>query len=421
MTTSVTDHTLFNEVAGTVRRERVAGPRCPTEMPKHEIGARNARDAVRRPAETAPSVAAQPDYTSDAGRWQAVLAHDPGADGHYFFAVRTTGVFCRPSCKSRTPRRENVSFFETSDEALAAGFRECKRCRPLRAPREVELVARACEVLAGHVDERTSLAQLSAAVHLSPYHLQRVFTRVMGVSPRQYQASLRAERLRDALRCAGSVTGAALDAGFGSATPLRNAARAHLGMKPSVYRKRGAGATIVYATATTRLGTVLVAATEQGVCRIAFGDDHARLVDELRDEFSNATLVCDAQRVAPYIERIDAYLDGRGDTTDMPFDVVATAFQRRVWDALRQIPYGETRSYTEIATELGVPNAVRAVAGACAANPVALVIPCHRVVQKTGALAGYRWGVQRKAALLDGEQRGGVRPSQGRQAESVDA
>lgn len=408
MSTSVIHPALSSEPVGTGRHERAAASRRPIDMPKHESDAGGHRRAAPEQTDAAPCDPVSRDYATDDARWQAVLAHDGAADGHFFFAVRTTGVFCRPSCKSRAPRRENVRFFDSSDAALAAGFRECKRCRPLRAPRDIELVARACAVLATRVDERLTLAQLSEAVHMSPYHLQRVFTRVTGVSPRRYQATLRAERLRDKLREGASVTGAALDAGFDSATPLRNAARVHLGMTPSAYRKRGAGATVTYATAPTRLGTALVAATEHGVCKIAFGDDGAKLVDELRDEFSNATLVRDAGRVASYIERIDAYLDGRADAADLPFDVVATAFQRRVWDALRQIPYGETRSYTDIAAELGVPNAVRAVASACAANPVALVIPCHRVVQKSGALAGYRWGVQRKAALLDGERGGGL-------------
>ncbi|KAG0164839.1 hypothetical protein DFQ28_003779 [Apophysomyces sp. BC1034] len=347
------------------------------------------------------------DYASDEARWIAVRAHDPAADGHFFFAVRTTGVFCRPSCKSRPPRWENVRFFDSADAAVAAGFRACKRCQPLRVPREVELVARACAVLGARIDEHVTLAQLSDAVHMSPYHLQRVFTRVMGVSPRRYHANLRAERLRETLRLASSVTDAALDAGFESASPLRNAARAHLGMTPSTYRKHGAGMTIAYATASTRLGPVLIAATARGVCKIAFGDDEALLLANLHEEFRNANRVCDPQHLARYVERIDAYLDGHADATDLPFDVMATAFQRRVWDALRRIPYGQTRSYTEIAVELGVPSAVRAVAAACAANPVALVIPCHRVVQKSGALAGYRWGLQRKAALLDAERRDG--------------
>ncbi|CBW73611.1 ADA regulatory protein / O6-methylguanine-DNA methyltransferase (EC 2.1.1.63) [Mycetohabitans rhizoxinica HKI 454] len=347
------------------------------------------------------------DYASDDARWAAVRAHDPCADGYFFFAVRTTGVFCRPSCKSRAPRRENVRFFESADAAMAEGFRACKRCQPLRAPREVELVARACSVLAERIDERVTLAQLGDAVHTSPYHLQRVFSRMMGISPRQYHANLRAERLRETLRSASSVTDAALGAGFESASPLRNAARGHLGMTPSAYRRQGAGMTIAYAIASTRLGPILIAATERGLCKVAFGDDEASLLHALHEEFRHAKRVCDPERLAHYVERIDAYLDGRADPTHLPFDGVATAFQRRVWDALRRIPYGQTRSYTEVAAELGVPNAVRAVAAACAANPVALVIPCHRVVQKSGALAGYRWGLQRKAALLDAERRDG--------------
>ncbi len=368
-----------------------------------------------------PSNGAPGDYASDDARWNAVRAHDPCADGYFFFAVRTTGVFCRPSCKSRPPRRENVRFFASADAAMAAGFRACKRCQPLRVPREVELVARACSVLAERIDERVTLAQLGDAVHTSPYHLQRVFSRMMGISPRQYHANLRAERLRETLRSASSVTDAALDAGFESASPLRNAARGHLGMTPSAYRKHGAGMTIAYAIASSRLGPVLIAATGRGLCKVAFGDDEASLLHALHKEFRNAKRVCDPERLAHYVECIDAYLDGRAEPTNLPFDGVATAFQRRVWDALRRIPYGQTRSYTEVAAELGVPNAVRAVAAACAANPVALVIPCHRVVQKSGALAGYGWGLQRKAALLDAERRDGAVRAATPGSESIDA
>lgn len=253
-------------------------------------------------------------YSTDDSRWAAVTTRDAHADGTFFYAVRTTGVFCRPSCASRLPRREHVSFFADPAAARAAGFRPCKRCRPEGLPRE-------------------------------------------------------------------------------------------LGMAPSAFRRQGAGLRIDYASAATPLGMVLVAATAQGICRIAFGDEAAPLVAELKLAFARAELVEAPSRVAPFVAQIRAYLDGTRHTFDLPLDIAPTAFQQRVWEALTHIPYGETRSYSDIAEALGAPRAVRAVAAACASNPVALAIPCHRVVQKGGALAGYRWGVRRKATLLAAEAR----------------
>jgi AraC family transcriptional regulator of adaptative response/methylated-DNA-[protein]-cysteine methyltransferase len=345
-------------------------------------------------------------YRSDTERWEAVVARDTQADGTFFYAVATTGVFCRPSCASRLPRRENVAFFETADAARAAGFRPCKRCRPEGLPRDMAIVERACAALDADPHARLTLAQLSEAVHVSPFHLQRLFKRVVGVSPREYQAARRGAALREALQRGEGVTRAALDAGFNSPSRLYSSVAGELGMAPSDYRKKGEGLRVHYASAATALGQVLVAATEKGICRIAFGDERAELVRALRQAFARADLVEDPARIAPFIEQIDAYLRGRRETFDLPLDVSTTAFRQRVWDALRSIPYGETRSYTQVAESLGVPRAVRAVASACASNPVALAIPCHRVVQKGGSLAGYRWGVARKAALLDAEARG---------------
>jgi AraC family transcriptional regulator of adaptative response/methylated-DNA-[protein]-cysteine methyltransferase len=343
-------------------------------------------------------------FSSDESRWQAVAARDARADGTFFFAVRTTGVFCRPSCTSRPPRRENVEFFATADGAVAAGYRPCKRCQPTSLPRDLAIVDRACKVLDADPNQRITLAQLSEAVHLSPFHLQRLFSRVVGVSPRQYQAAKRAETLRDALQRGQNVTRATHDAGFGSPSRMYEAAPSELGMTPSAYRRKGAGLAVRYATADTPLGLVLVAATGVGICKIAFGDDPEALKEELAQELSQAELIADDEGLQPFLAQIRAYLDGSRRRFDLPLDIRATAFQRRVWDALRRIPYGETRSYTEIAGTLGSPRAVRAVANACASNPVALAIPCHRVVQKGGALAGYRWGVARKQALLDAER-----------------
>ncbi|WP_321796559.1 bifunctional DNA-binding transcriptional regulator/O6-methylguanine-DNA methyltransferase Ada [Caballeronia sp. J97] len=343
-------------------------------------------------------------FSSDENRWQAVVDRDERADGAFFFAVRTTGVFCRPSCASRAPRRENVEFFQTTDAAEAAGYRACKRCQPTSLPRELAIVERACKVLDADPQQRMTLAQLSDAVHVSPFHLQRLFSRIVGISPRQYQAAQRAGVLRDALQRGRDVTRATHDAGFGSPSRMYEAVPAELGMTPSAYRRRGAGLTVRYATAATPLGTVLVAATDKGVCKIAFGDDAHTLVDELAADFAQAERIEDAAKLEPFVAQIRAYLQGTRERFDLPLDIGATAFQRRVWDALRRIPYGQTRSYTDIAESLGSPRAVRAVANACASNPVALAIPCHRVIGKDGAIAGYRWGKPRKETLLDTER-----------------
>jgi AraC family transcriptional regulator, regulatory protein of adaptative response / methylated-DNA-[protein]-cysteine methyltransferase len=344
---------------------------------------------------------------TDAGRWAAIEARDARADGQFFYGVRTTGVFCRPSCASRLPRRENVEFFADADAARAAGYRECKRCRPGGLPRELEIVRRACAALDADPQERLTLAQLSEAVHLSPFHLQRLFKRVLGVSPRQYQAARRGAVLRDALAQGTDVTRASADAGFNSSSRLYESVAGELGMAPSAFRRKGAGLTIRYASAATPLGRVLVAATDKGICRIAFGDNADELGANLSADFANARCVEDAAALAPFVAQIDAYLHGRREQIELPLDIAATAFQQRVWDALQHIPYGEMRSYSQIAETLGAPRAVRAVASACASNPVALAIPCHRVVQKGGALAGYRWGLARKAALIDAEARAG--------------
>jgi AraC family transcriptional regulator, regulatory protein of adaptative response / methylated-DNA-[protein]-cysteine methyltransferase len=344
-------------------------------------------------------------YSTDDARWEALVARDPEADGVFVYAVRTTGVFCRPSCSSRRPLRVNTRFFTDPADARAEGFRPCKRCQPDGQPRELEIAERACAVLDAHPHERVTLAQLSDAVHVSAFHLQRVFKRVVGVSPRQYQAALRGATLRKALEDGAEVTRAAAEAGYGSSSRLYASTSRELGMSPSAFRNKGAGLRIDYGTATTSLGMVLVAATPKGVCRIAFGDTRAALIDELKASFANAELVEAPERIGPFVEQIDAYLSGARQRIDLSLDIVASAFQLRVWDALLRIPYGETRSYTQIAAELGVPRAVRAVGSACAANPVALAIPCHRVVQRGGALAGYRWGVTRKAVLLDAEAR----------------
>jgi AraC family transcriptional regulator, regulatory protein of adaptative response / methylated-DNA-[protein]-cysteine methyltransferase len=343
-------------------------------------------------------------YSSDESRWQAVSERDRQADGAFFFAVRTTGVFCRPSCASRAPRRENVEFFATTDAAERAGYRPCKRCQPTSLPRELAIVERACKVLDADPQQRVTLQQLSDAVHVSPFHLQRLFSRIVGISPRQYQAAQRAGVLRDALQRGRDVTRATHDAGFGSPSRMYEAVPAELGMTPSAFRRKGAGLTVRYTTADTPLGTVLIAATQKGVCTITFGDDASALVEQLAVEFAQAERIEDKTGMEPFVAQVLAYLHGTRERFELPLDIGATAFQRRVWDALRRIPYGQTRSYSEIAESLGAPRAVRAVANACASNPVALAIPCHRVIGKDGAIAGYRWGLHRKETLLDTER-----------------
>jgi AraC family transcriptional regulator of adaptative response/methylated-DNA-[protein]-cysteine methyltransferase len=345
-----------------------------------------------------------PAFHSDDDRWTALSTRDTTADGRFFYAVRTTGVYCRPSCASRQPCRENVDFFVTTAQAETAGYRACKRCQPAGLPRELAIVERACKVLDADPQERITLAQLSEAVHVSPFHLQRLFSRVVGVSPRQYQAARRADSLRGALQRGAGVTRATQDAGFGSTSRMYETASAELGMTPSSYGQKGAGLVVRYAMAETQLGIVLVAATSKGICKIAFGDDRRTLEAELAAELAKAERIEDSERLAPFIAQVNAYLRGTREQFALPLDISATAFQQRVWDALIRIPYGETRSYTDIAETVGSPRAVRAVANACASNPVALAIPCHRVLQKSGALAGYRWGMARKAVLLATEK-----------------
>ncbi len=338
---------------------------------------------------------------NDEARWQAVLTRDPGADGSFYYAVRSTGIYCRPTCPSRRPRRENVAFFETPEAAEQAGFRACQRCRPSEVSSRESAVARVKQLLE-RSETPPSLQELGEAVGMSPFHLQRVFKQATGLSPKAYSAGLRAERLKERLKEGASVTEALYEAGYGSSRALYEKAPELLGMSPGTYRKGGAGAHIRFAVADSPIGQVLVAATEQGVCAVRIGERQA-LMDELRAEFPRATLTEDPGAVAPYLESLLSGLSG--DTrTVVTLDVKATPFQQRVWSALQRIPYGETRSYKQVAEMIGEPTAVRAVARACATNPVALVVPCHRVVRSGGDLSGYRWGVERKRVLLEMER-----------------
>ena len=328
---------------------------------------------------------------------------DRAFDGAFFFAVRTTGVYCRPSCASRPAKRENVSFFATGEAAERAGFRACKRCRPekLGAPDpQVEAVRRACERIAS-AEEAPSLADLAARAGLSPFHFHRVFKKVTGVTPKAYAAEMQARRAADKLRTAETVTEAIYDAGFNSSSRFYETAAARLGMTPTAVRRGGQGAVIRFAIGQASLGAVLVAATEKGVCAIMLGDDPDALARALQDRFPRAELIGGDEKFERTVAEVVGLVEAPGQRLDLPLDIRGTAFQQRVWEALRAIPPGRTATYAEIAEAVGRPRAVRAVAQACAANPLAVAIPCHRVVRTDGDLSGYRWGVERKRKLLD--------------------
>jgi AraC family transcriptional regulator of adaptative response/methylated-DNA-[protein]-cysteine methyltransferase len=343
--------------------------------------------------------------TSDA-RWNAVRRRDRAADGLFYYSVLTTGVYCRPSCAARLPRRANVAFHATCQEAEAAGFRPCKRCRPDEGPlaeRHASTVAHACRLIE-EAEEAPSLDALARSAGMSRFRFHRVFKAVTGVTPKAYAAARRAARVRDELAQAATVTEAIYGAGFNSSGRFYAASSDLLGMTPSTFRAGGDGASIRFAVGECSLGSILVAATDKGICAIQFGDDPDALVRDLQDRFPKALLVGgDAgfeRLVAAVVGLVEAPAHGR----DLPLDVRGTAFQQRVWKALRAIPSGSTASYAEIAERIGRPKAVRAVAQACAANPVAVAIPCHRVVRTDGALSGYRWGAERKRALLERER-----------------
>jgi AraC family transcriptional regulator of adaptative response/methylated-DNA-[protein]-cysteine methyltransferase len=339
-------------------------------------------------------------------RWQAVLARDTSQDGAFVYAVRSTGIFCRPSCPSRRPGREQVAFFTVAGEARQAGFRPCRRCCPeADAAPEVELTAKICRALE-QAEEIPTLAELGDRFGLSPAHLQRVFTRAVGVSPREYARALRAGRLREGLRTDtdAGITGALFDAGYMSSGRAYAEAPARLGMTPGTYRRGGEGATVRFTTVQSSLGQLLVAATERGISFVAIGEKHETLEQELRSELPAATIERDDAALAGQVEPILQLLEGRAPRVDLPVDVRATAFQEQVWRALREIPAGETRTYSQLATSIGKPGAARAGGQACGSNPVALVVPCHRVVREDGSLGGYRWGTERKRRILEREK-----------------
>ncbi len=342
-------------------------------------------------------------YEGEEVRWRAVLLRDGRADGCFVYAVTSTGIYCRPTCPSRRPRRERVRFFEHPNAAEAAGFRPCRRCRPREATTEQRVVAEVRRLLES-AGAPLTLKELGRAVGVSPFHLQRLFKRATGLTPREYAVLCRTDRLKARLRQGETVTDALYAAGYGSSRALYERAAQHLGMTSGAYRKGGAGVRIAYACEDTPIGRMLVAATEHGVCALQFGDDERFLEAELAREFPRAELVRDPASLVPYIQAVRDHLSGRSVRLDLPLDLRGTPFQQRVWEALRSIPYGEVRSYSEVARMIGRPEAVRAVARACATNPVSVAVPCHRVVRTNGGLGGYRWGLDRKRALLELER-----------------
>ncbi len=339
--------------------------------------------------------------------WQAVLTRDSHSDGKFVVAVKSTGIYCRPSCPARRPRRDRVAFFPFPEAAEQAGFRACLRCHPKQVrvvDPQVEMVQRACRSIEAQDEHTLTLAELSREVRVSPFHLQRVFKSVMGISPRQYADACRMRRFKNRVRESGSVTGALYDAGFGSSSRLYSRVSTALGMTPATYGRGGRGAVINFTTVKCPLGILLVAGTGRGVCAVKLSDSEAQLEADLHSEYPEAQIHRnDANLRGPVKELLD-YLDGKQPSLDLPLDIQATAFQWQVWENLRAIPYGQTRSYGQVAESIGRPSAVRAVARACATNPVALLIPCHRVIREDQSLGGYRWGLERKEKILEKER-----------------
>lgn len=338
-------------------------------------------------------------------RWQSIVKRDQKADGSFFYSVKTTGVYCRPSCAARLARPENVDFYRSSEEARRAGFRACKRCKPdelSQAEQNRERIASVCRLIESSENEPT-LQELADSVGLSTYHFHRLFKSMTGLTPKAYATAHRAKKMRKELERGGSVTEAMFEAGFASSSRFYEKTNGVLGMTPTDFRRGGAQVDIRFAIAQCSLGAILVAQTERGVCAILLGDDAEALARDLQDRFPNANFVGGDEEFEKVVARVIGFVETPGIGLDLPLDVRGTAFQQRVWQALRKIPAGTTVSYSELAKQVGMPKAVRAVASACAANKIAVAIPCHRVVRNDGGLSGYRWGVERKAILIERE------------------
>jgi len=356
---------------------------------------------------------AQPKTTmpAEATLRQAVAKRDESFDGAFVYGVVTTGVYCRPSCRSRPAKPENVRFFANPTDAEAAGLRPCKRCHPRSVHDGTsQLMQGLAQYIDENADEPMPLARLAKQAHLSPAHLQRKFKAVLGVSPKTYQDAARLKRLKSGLKSGQSVLDSIADAGFQSTSRVYGATTRNLGMTPSAYRAGGEGETIAYACRGTALGPLLMAATDRGVCFAQFGKNAAALITQLKSEFPRATVVASNMAESPeldaWIRAFEAHIDGSAPRPDLPLDLRGTAFQIRVWRFLLKVPEGDVISYAELATGIGAPKAVRAAASACAANRIAVLVPCHRVLRGDGGLAGYRWGLERKRALIDHERAG---------------
>ncbi len=349
------------------------------------------------------------DTMAQEDRWKAVLSRDRRFDGAFVYGVRSTRIYCRPSCPARRPRQEQVSFFQTPEAAKQAGFRPCRRCRPdevLNQDPQVDLVQRLCRYIENYdsLEERLTLAVMGKYAQVSPYHLQRIFKRNIGITPKQYAEACRVRRLKELFKNGEDVTSALYEAGYGSSSRLYEGASTRLGMTPGTYLRGGKGMRISYTIVNSCLGRLLVAATEKGVSAVSIGKSDAALEAALNDEYPAAEIHRDETGLAEHVSTLLKYVDGKKANLNLPLDVRVTAFQWRVYETLRGIPYGQTRSYAEVAETMGHPKAIRAVARACASNPTALIIPCHRVIRKNGHPGGYRWGTQAKQVLLAKEQ-----------------
>ncbi|HVF55643.1 MAG TPA: bifunctional DNA-binding transcriptional regulator/O6-methylguanine-DNA methyltransferase Ada [Pyrinomonadaceae bacterium] len=353
--------------------------------------------------------------------WQSLTGKDARFDGIFFYGVRSTGIYCKPSCAARRPRREQVVFFPSSDSAEAEGFRACLRCRPREAngcdPR-VEMILRVCRAIEANEDGALSLKDLGAGLGLSPSHLQRTFKSLTGITPRQYAAAHRLKQFKLKIKEGADVAGAIYDAGYGSSSRLYEKSSQQLGMTPATYRRGGKDMSINYTIVDCRLGRLLVATTARGVCAVSFGDSDEELAAALAGEYPAAVISRDDEGAGEWVGDLLRRLEGDGSETELPLDVRATTFQLRVWEELRRIPFGATRSYKEVAKAIGQPTATRAVARACATNPVALLTPCHRVVREGGELGGYRWGLERKRELLERERSGAADADANRETNS---
>lgn len=345
-------------------------------------------------------------YRTDGARWKAVVSNDSSADGAFYYAVKTTGVYCRPSCTCRLPNRANTEYFATCAEAEAAGYRACKKCRPTETSKVEGIeqkIIHACRIIEAS-EESLTLDRLAMLVHLSPYHFHRLFKKIVGVTPKQYAARHQSLRFQKNLKTSPSITDAIYSAGYGSSGSAYDKKRDQLAMKPTVYRKGAAGVLITYGIAPCFLGWIIVAATDRGICAIEFGDNADMLPELIQARFPNAQFNRDDVEFKALVNDVVDFIESPEDRFQLPLDIQGTAFQQQVWEVLREIKPGETMSYTDVAARIGKPNAVRAVASACASNKLAVAIPCHRVVSKSGKTGGYRWGKERKKRLLACEQ-----------------